>query len=261
MTCAPAGIDWPPISTTSSGVAEGRMRNGGVVAEQFLDCGRHPVRIAAQQLELLRVIEEGDDGVADERRGGVVTGHDELEDGREQLLVVQPLLPVPSRDQGAHEVIVGCVVLGLDQLAQLRHDGVGRLLGPRVVGRGRSGDEHGHETLTQRGAFAFGHAEQLADDGEREREGECRHQIGGCLGIPVGQNVEEVVHDGLHPRPQPLDSAHRERGRHEPTQTGVIRRVHSEHVAGELGTREALGHHTVAQARARPACPWRTGSR
>ncbi len=69
----------------------------------------------------------------------------------------------------------------------------------------------------------------------------------GASGSRSGQDVEEVVHDGLHPRPQPLDSAHRERRRHETTQPGVIRRVHGEHVPGELGPREALGHHPAAQ--------------
>ena len=112
-----------------------------------------------------------------------MTGHDELEDGREQLLVVQSLVPVPSRDQAAHEVVAGCVAFGLDQPAQLRHDGVGRLLGPGVVGRGRRGNEHGDEPSAERGALSFGHAEQLADDGEREREGERGHQIDRRVGV------------------------------------------------------------------------------
>ena len=73
------------------------------------------------------------------------------------------------------------------------------------------------------------------------------HQIDGSVGVPVGQDVEEVVHDGLDPRPQALDRARRERGRHETTQPGVVRRVDGEHVPGELGPREALGHDPAVQ--------------
>ena len=171
-----------------------------------------------------------------------MTGNDELEDGREQLLVVEPFLAVASRDQRAHEVVAGGIVLGLDEPAQLQHDRVRRVLGPRVVGRRRCGYQHGHQPATERGALVFGYAEQLADHREREREGERVDQIGRRVGVPVGQRVEEVVDDGLHTRPQVFDPAHRERGRHQTTQPGVVGRVDGKHVPSELGAREALGH-------------------
>lgn len=76
---------------------------------------------------------------------------------------------------------------------------------------------------------------------------EFGHQVGGSLRIQVGQPVQEFVHDGLHSRPEPLDSARRERRRHQTAQTSVIRRIHREHVPSELWSREALSHYPSAQ--------------
>ena len=67
----------------------------------------------------------------------------------------------------------------------------------------------------------------------------------GASGSRSASVVEEVVDDGLHTRPQVLDPAHRERGRHQTTQPGVIGRVDREHVPGEFGAGEALGHNAA----------------
>ena len=159
-----------------------------------------------------------------------MTGDDELEDGREQLPVVQSFVLVPSGDQSAYQIVTGLIVLIFDQPAQLRNDTIGCLLGFCVVGRRQGRNQHGHEPATKRGALAFVHAQQLADNGEWERKSKRRHQIDGSIWVAIGQTVEEVLHDALYPWAQTLDPAHREGRGHKPTQSRVIGRIDGEHV-------------------------------
>ena len=78
----------------------------GRVAQELLHGGRHPVQVGPQRFELVGVVEQGDDGVADVGRRGVVAGDDQLEEARQQLLVVQPVV-VAGRDEDAHQVVPG----------------------------------------------------------------------------------------------------------------------------------------------------------
>ena len=111
------------------------MRDRCVVTEELLDGLGDLGGVGAELGQLLRVAEQGDDAVADEAGGGVVTGDDQLEDRREQLLVVEPLFSVAGVDQTTDEVVAGVDLLGLDEGSEHGHDGVGRLLGRGVLGR------------------------------------------------------------------------------------------------------------------------------
>jgi hypothetical protein len=112
-----------------------------------------------------------------------------------------------------------------------------------MLGRGRHRAEQSGELPTQRRPVLFGDAEQLTDDRERQRERERGHQVDLAIRAHGGDGIEEIVDDRVHPRPQPFDPANRERGRHQATQTGVIRRVDVEHVPGEHRAGKALRHH------------------
>ncbi len=65
------------------------MVNGSGETHQLLDGRAHVAEVLEQRGELIRVVEEGDDAVADQARGRVVTGDDQLEQAGEQFLVVQ----------------------------------------------------------------------------------------------------------------------------------------------------------------------------
>jgi hypothetical protein len=92
------------------------------------------------------------------------------------------------------------------------------------------------------GPVGFGDAEQLADHGERQREGEARDQVDDGVAAAV-QLVEQVVDDRLDPRAQRGDPRAAERGGGQRAQPGVVGRVDAEHVPGERGAGQALGDH------------------
>jgi hypothetical protein len=52
-----------------------------------------------------------------------------------------------------------------------------------------------------------GHAEQLADDGERQREREGTDEVDRRVGSGGHDRIEEVVHDGLYAQLQVPDVA------------------------------------------------------
>ena len=178
-------------------VSKRRMRHRCVVAEEFLHGLWELGGVGAELCQLDGVAEQGDEAVADEAGGCVVTGDDQLKDRREQLLAVESLLTVAGIDQPADEVVAGLVLLVFHECSQHGHDDVGRVLGRRVLGRGRCRDEQLGEPLTERSAVALGYAEELADDRERQREGEGCDQIDPVVGSSIGDVVEEVVRDGL----------------------------------------------------------------
>ncbi len=149
ITCAPAGIVTPAEGHGLDRVTERRVGNGRVEAEQLLDGRGDLVGVAPELGELGRVAEEGDDAVADEAGGGVVAGDDQLEDRREQLLVVEPLVAVAGADQRADEIVAGGGLLGRDQVLEHADDGIGGLLGRRVLGRGRRRHEQLGELLPE----------------------------------------------------------------------------------------------------------------
>ncbi len=153
-------------------IAEGRVRHRCVVAEDLLDHVRDPRRIRPQTRPRARVAEERDDAVADQAGRGVVPRDDQLEDGREQLFLVEPFLAVTRRDQGAHQRVVGMPLLLLDHGPEHPHDRVRSLLGERVLLVGRRRGEQDAERTTELRSLTRREPEQLTDHGERQRERE-----------------------------------------------------------------------------------------
>ena len=80
-------------------VAERRVRHRGVVAQQLFYRDGELRRIGPERGELFGLPQQRDHAVADEARGRVVTGDDQLEDRRQQLLRAESLLAVTGSDQ------------------------------------------------------------------------------------------------------------------------------------------------------------------
>ena len=82
------------------------------------------------------MVEQGDDAVADQARGRVVAGDDQLEQAGQQLLVAQPVAVFSRREQDAHEIVAGGVTFRVDEVLQVADDAVrrGDGLGWRVPG-------------------------------------------------------------------------------------------------------------------------------
>jgi len=139
------------------------------------------------------------------------------------------------------------VLLGLDELGQHPDDRIGRHLRPLVLLRCCVRREKRHERLSELVSPSLGHAEQLADDGERQREREARHQVDRRIWTVRLDVVEEIVDHLLDPRLQRFDPAQRERGGDQPAEPGVVGRVDVEHVAREGGPGQAFGDDRTAR--------------
>ena len=224
------------------GVSERRVRDRRVEAQELLQGRRQTFRMVTQRRQLRRIAEQGDDAVADEAGGRVMTGDDQLEDRREQLPRIEALVAVTGDDQGTHEVVPRCPCLDVDELLEQGDDGVGGLLGPGVLLGSRSRDEQPGEALSQCVTVGLGHTEQLADDRERQWKREAGNEINRLVAAVSGDVVEQIVDDRLNAWPQSLDAAWRERPRDQPAEPAVVRGIDREHVSGEGRSGEALGH-------------------
>ena len=78
------------------------------------------LEIAQQGVELIRVVEQGHDAVADDAGRGVLAGDDELEQAGKQFLGGERV--VADGDQHADQVVAWARPLGGDQFAQVSHD-------------------------------------------------------------------------------------------------------------------------------------------
>ena len=75
-----------------------------VEAQQLLDRALDEGRIVAQARKLGRVSQQGQHPVADEIRGGLVTGEEEQDDGREQLVSAQAIARFLGGDETGQDV-------------------------------------------------------------------------------------------------------------------------------------------------------------
>jgi hypothetical protein len=186
--------------------------------------------------------EQGDRPVADETGGGVMPGDGELEDRGQHLLLVQRIALVTCPDEVGDQVLARLGALAVEQVGQVPHDvRRGRDRARRRFGRGGGRQERG-EPGAELGPVLLGDAQQLADHGEGQWEGEACDQVDDGVAAAV-QLVEQVVDERLDARPQRGDPWSAERGRGQPAQPGVVGRVDAEHVPGEGGAGQALGDH------------------
>ena len=88
----------------------------------------------------------------------------------------------------------------------------------------------------------FRDAEELADHGERQREGEALDQVDDNVAARL-EVVKQPVGDRLDAWPEGGDPRPAECSRGQPAQPGVVGRVDAEHVPGEGGAGQSLGDH------------------
>ena len=227
-------------------IAEGGVRGGRVVAEELVEHGRDPIRMPSQAGALVRMAKERDHAVLDQARHRVVAGHDQLEDGREQLLLAESALVVTGLQEGAHQSVVGYPLLRLDESGEGGDDAVGSPFGAFVLRRGRGRAQERGQVPTEVRPVGFVHPEQFTDHREGQGEGERRDQVERRC-APGGLDVvQELVDDRLDVRSEQLDPPHRERAGDQPPEPRVIGRVDREHVPGEHRSREALGDDVIA---------------
>ncbi len=79
----------------------------------------------------------------------------------------------------------------------------------------------------QAGPVLRRHAHQLTDHRHGQGQGEVGHELDVAF---LSHGVEQVGHQLVHGRAEPLDLARRERTRHQAAQPGVVRRVGHQHV-------------------------------
>ena len=84
--------------------------------------------------------------------------------------------------------------------------------------------------------------EQLADDSERQRVGEAGAQVNDSVGPLGGEAIEELVSETLDRRSRSRHPRRPECRRHQPAETPMVGCVHGQHVVGELGAGQSLGH-------------------
>src|SRR6185312_14811034 len=111
--------------------------------------------------------------------------------GREQLLIVEPLIALPRLDQRTDEVVTWRGLLGRHQVLEHADDSVGRLLGLCKLCRCRRRDEQPGELATQAGPVCLWHAEEFADHCEREWERKRRDKVDTLLGTQRRDVIEQ----------------------------------------------------------------------
>nr|WP_229818501.1 hypothetical protein [Streptomyces chromofuscus] len=199
-----------------------------VVAQELLHGVRDALREQTQLTGLLGVIRQGHQRVAEKIDGGLVSGCHQNDGGAQEFGVRQlPVDLVAHCDQARQQVVLGTASLLLKPLSQVRVEGeeTGTLPVGRV-GHRRAGP--GLEVAAALGRYA----EQLADDGHRQRTG----VDGGQVGLPRGgEGVDVLMGELLDPWCERVDRAGGECAGHQAPQTGVPRRVGHEHVAAESG--------------------------
>ena len=157
-TCWPAGTVTPSSSTGSVVTRNVAWGTGGREPQQLLDGAGEQVRVLAQRGELVGVVEQGDDAVADQAAGGVVAGDDELEQ-RRQRLGLGRLAAVDGVDEDGDEV-ARRVRRGVgDEVPQRAGDDVGRGDG---LGRRRRRPRAQQRRRTRRGGSAGGRRRRRA---------------------------------------------------------------------------------------------------
>ena len=204
---APRGLDW------------------AVVAQQFVGHRRVHRLVGPYQVHLVRVAQQSVGAVADQVDRGLVPGHEQERSHGEQLRLGHPVALLLDLDQVGQEVggwILALCGDGFGEVPVHVHGGVhGRvdLFGgqERLEGLGKSvgpGADLGHVCL--------GEAKHGVDHRERDHEGVVGNEVDL---VPVGELVQQVVHDGRGLVAHTADGPRGKGALHQFPEPGVVRRV------------------------------------
>ncbi len=169
--------------------------DGRVVAQQLVDGPGNQLRPPAQQLELIGVAQQGEGTIADQVHGRLMARDDQSDTGAEHLLRGEPVAPLLHRGQGTDQIVSGATPPFVDKRAEVRGE-----LGERLV---TGGKRFGGQVdvriervrkrlrpLLHEWVVTGGHAQDLADHGERQRVGHHLDQVE-LAGVQRG--VEQAV--------------------------------------------------------------------
>ena len=258
-TCLRAGIRTPSRSTASVVTRNVAWGTGAENRMSSSTAAGISAGSSRSERSCIGMVEEVDDPVADQAGGGVVTGDDQLEQARQQLLLGEPIVVVAGRHEHADEIVRGAALDGPRRDARASRRSRPTRPRPRAAAsRSTAGTASG--TTGARPARSFvGHAEQLADHAERQRVGEALDEVDHRLGARGLELVEQLVGDAFDRRFECGDPGRRERPRHEAAQPRVVGRIDVQHVAGERGPGQSGVRRRRDPGRGRRPCPSRAG--
>ena len=185
--------------------------------------------IVAEVPQLVGMPAQREQAVADEPRRGLVASNEQQRAHGDDLLVGE-LLPLLLRvRQRADEVLAGAAPARGNQPPQVlpeRHARLGGLLHPVPRHHRVERVDQVERPLLHLLAVLLRHAEQVADDGDRDGVREVGHDVERA---PVGDLVEDLRHELLHARVHRRHHARRERLVHQPAQPLVLGRIQEQH--------------------------------
>ncbi len=256
-----AGADLLAGDLDVGGGDAARHLHGAVVAQQLVHGVGVERRVGDEPLELVAVAQQGERAVADEVHGRLVAGQVQQHDLVAQLDGGQAVAVLLGGDHAAEQVVGRVAPLPLDGVVDVGEHLVGGGDDAAQVGLvGERLERAGH--LVRPGAelvaVAVGHAQQLADDDERQREGEAGEEVDRLAGaVSAGDVVEQLGHEDTGSFAEPLDPADGEGARHQAAQPGVVGRVEAQDRAAALAVAAPRG----PRARAGRRCWWRCARR
>ena len=187
-------------------VLEGRARKKNdrrLVAEHLFDGALEERAVAAEQRQLVGVLEQREEPVPDQVARRLVSGVEHLDDHGDELVGGQPVAGLLGRDQRAQQVVARLLAAFPDQLSRVvfeaAHGPVHRepvLLGGVARRQAQVGGP-GSDLFVIDG----GNRQQLADHLERQslREGGVEVHLA-PLRRRLGQRRRDALGDGLHVR-------------------------------------------------------------
>ena len=168
------------------------VHDRGDVAQHLLDGAGEQAAVAAQELPLVGVVEEGGHGTRHQVPGGLVPRHDEQHEEEVELELVELLAFHLGVDQYRDQVLAGRQPSFGRQLLGVAEDLHGGLVrfGSLDLVLGVLGTDHAVRPLEDLAPVLLGHAEQLGDDQQWQLGRDLLDEVGRA---PFAHGVDDAV--------------------------------------------------------------------
>ena len=219
-----------------------RQLDGGVPAQQLLDCVLGDTGVEAEPRQLIGVTKQRDEAVADQVRGRLVARGQEERERTLQLLRGETLPLLLGLDERGQEVIGRLLAALLGEPGHVAVEFVDRL--PQHLGAG-GGErvEKAHQMVRpalEGREVARRDAEHLSDNRHRERHREVANDVELAA---AGERRQQAVGQLLDARTELLERPWGERLRHELPEPRVVGRIATQHrgLVGLIRVGEPVG--------------------